>query len=118
LIKSRNHPEVYLQADLKMFDLGTLGKFDVILMDPPWEEYSKRIARHQIYQSETKFTPWTFEEISALAIEDLASIPSFLFLWCGSTHLDDGRALFKQWGFKRCEDIVWAKTNRSKKGKI
>jgi len=35
-----------------------------------------------------------------------------LFLWVGSEHLDDGRELFKRWGFKRCEDIVWAKTNK------
>lgn len=26
--------------------------------------------------------------------------------------LNIGRELFKRWGFKRCEDIVWAKTNK------
>lgn len=33
----------------------------------------------------------------------------------GSDHLDDGRELFKKWGFKRCEDIVWVKTNFNNK---
>lgn len=25
-----------------------------------------------------------------------------------------GRELFKKWGYKRCEDIVWVKTNKDK----
>lgn len=36
---------------------------------------------------------------------------SFVFLWCGGEHLDDGRLLFKRWGLKRVEDIVWIKSN-------
>lgn len=48
-------------------------------------------------------------------VESLGDSPSFIFLWVGSEHLDDGRELFKKWGFKRCEDIVWIKTNLIKK---
>lgn len=29
-----------------------------------------------------------------------------------------GRELFKRWGYKRCEDIVWAKTNKDNIGKF
>lgn len=36
---------------------------------------------------------------------------SFVFLWAGSEHLDDARALFRKWGLKRCDDIVWIKSN-------
>jgi mRNA (2'-O-methyladenosine-N6-)-methyltransferase len=40
LIASRASPPMYLKVDLKTFDLKELGtKFDVILIDPPWEEY-------------------------------------------------------------------------------
>jgi mRNA m6A methyltransferase non-catalytic subunit len=39
LIKKRNHPVQYIKADLKNFDYTQIGKFDVILMDPPWLEY-------------------------------------------------------------------------------
>ncbi len=35
-----------------------------------------------------------------------------MFLWVASEHLDDGRAIFKSWGLKRCDDIVWIKSNR------
>lgn len=50
-----------------------------------------------------------------LNIEAIADNPSFLFLWVGSEHLDDGRELFKKWGYKRCEDVVWIKTNKKSK---
>jgi len=56
---------------------------------------------------------WTFEEIAKLDIESITDIPSFLFLWVGAENLELGRDLFRRWNFKRCEDIVWVKTNKS-----
>ncbi|CAN1123106.1 N6-adenosine-methyltransferase non-catalytic subunit MTB [Linum perenne] len=103
---------MYLQRDLREFDLspeffGT--KFDVILVDPPWEEYVHRapgVADHMEY--------WTFEEILNLKIEAIADTPSFLFLWVGDgVGLEQGRQCLKKWGFRRCEDICWVKTNKS-----
>ena len=42
-IADRATPPTYKKVDLKTFDLTTLGtKFDVILIDPPWEEYRRR----------------------------------------------------------------------------
>jgi N6-adenosine-specific RNA methylase IME4 len=50
----------------------------------------------------------------SLKIELLAENPSFIFLWCGSEEgLDQGRLLLKKWGFRRCEDICWIKTNKN-----
>eukprot|EP01084_Bolivina_argentea_P266488 452005_1 len=51
--------------------------------------------------------------MSDLRIQDVAENPSFLFLWSGSGKtLNDGRLLLKKWGYKRCEVIVWLKTNK------
>lgn len=48
----------------------------------------------------------------ALEIEEIAAPRSFVFLWCGSSDgLDYGRQCLKKWGFRRCEDICWIKTN-------
>ena len=53
-------------------------------------------------------------QLASLPIESLAAIPSFLFLWLpNSDLLEIGRALLQRWGFRRAEDIVWVKTNRS-----
>ncbi|KAL2324558.1 hypothetical protein Fmac_023616 [Flemingia macrophylla] len=103
---------MYYKSDLKEFELspeffGT--KFDVILVDPPWEEYVHRapgVADHMEY--------WTFEEIMNLKIEAIADTPSFIFLWVGDgVGLEQGRQCLKKWGFRRCEDICWVKTNKS-----
>ena len=110
LIRKKSHPPVYVKTDLKTFDLKSIGKFDVILVDPPWEEYARRMSQYPgIYHE----IPWTYEEIADLPIDELADTPSFLFIWVGSENLDTGRALFRKWGFKRIEDIVWLKTNKS-----
>ncbi|KAG0466918.1 hypothetical protein HPP92_018498 [Vanilla planifolia] len=110
VIKSSS-PPMYHKCDLREFTLapeffGT--KFDVILVDPPWEEYVHRapgITDHIEY--------WTFEEIQNLKIEAIADTPSFIFLWVGDgVGLEQGRQCLKKWGFRRCEDICWVKTNK------
>ncbi|KAG2537779.1 hypothetical protein PVAP13_9NG334900 [Panicum virgatum] len=102
---------MYYKCDLKEHVLspdffGT--KFDVILVDPPWEEYVHRapgVTDHIEY--------WTAEEIMNLKIEAIADMPSFIFLWVGDgIGLEQGRQCLKKWGFRRCEDVCWVKTNK------
>lgn len=98
---------------MKKFDLAKLGKFDVMLIDPPWDEYEKRAQGLPSYlQKPDRYKSWSMDELMKLNVEAIADNPSFMFLWVGSQHLDDGRELFKKWGFKRCEDVVWIKTNK------
>lgn len=103
---------MYLKGDLHELELspelfGT--KFDVILVDPPWEEYVHRAPG----VSDT-MEYWTFEDIINLKIEAIADTPSFVFLWVGDgVGLEQGRQCLKKWGFRRCEDICWVKTNKS-----
>ncbi|XP_057952224.1 N6-adenosine-methyltransferase non-catalytic subunit MTB [Malania oleifera] len=105
-------PPMYYKCDLHEHMLSPEffgSKFDVILVDPPWEEYVHRapgVADHMEY--------WTFEEILNLKIEAIADTPSFIFLWVGDgVGLEQGRQCLKKWGFRRCEDICWVKTNKS-----
>ncbi|GAB4826332.1 hypothetical protein Ancab_009198 [Ancistrocladus abbreviatus] len=104
-------PPMYFKCDLHEFVLspeffGT--KFDVILVDPPWEEYVHRapgVTDHMEH--------WTSQEIMDLKIEAIADTPSFIFLWVGDgVGLEEGRKCLKKWGFRRCEDICWVKTNK------
>ncbi|XP_071724439.1 N6-adenosine-methyltransferase non-catalytic subunit MTB-like [Rutidosis leptorrhynchoides] len=103
---------MYYKCDLREFELspeffGT--KFDVILVDPPWEEYVHRAPGVTDHMES-----WTFEEIQNLKIEAIADTPSFIFLWVGDgVGLEQGRQCLKKWGFRRCEDICWVKTNKS-----
>ena len=81
-------------------DLNTLqpGKFDVILLDPPFS------------------SSFTWEHLQELPVPSLAADPSFVFLWVGSgagDGLERGREVLAKWGYRRCEDVVWVKTNKT-----
>ena len=111
VLKKRATPAMWLKCDLKTFDLSTLGKFDVILIDPPLPEYYRRAKSFGVDLA--PFEPWTFDEIQNLRVDLIADNCCFLFLWVGSNEgLDKGRELLKNWNFRRCEDIVWIKTNK------
>jgi mRNA m6A methyltransferase non-catalytic subunit len=105
LINTTATKPMYMKADLRNFDLKTLGsKFDVILIEPPLEEFNKNNF-------------WNWNEILNLEIESIAAHRSFVFLWCGSSEgLDMGRNCLKKWGFRRCEDICWIRTNINSPG--
>uniref|UniRef100_A0A665UXG0 N(6)-adenosine-methyltransferase non-catalytic subunit METTL14 n=1 Tax=Echeneis naucrates TaxID=173247 RepID=A0A665UXG0_ECHNA len=113
LISTTNTPPMYLQADPEHFDLQDLKcKFDVILLEPPLEEYYRESG---ISHTE-RF--WTWDDIMKLEIEAISAQRSFVFLWCGSGEgLDLGRMCLRKWGFRRCEDICWIKTNKNNPGK-
>uniref|UniRef100_A0A8C4IWQ8 N(6)-adenosine-methyltransferase non-catalytic subunit METTL14 n=1 Tax=Dicentrarchus labrax TaxID=13489 RepID=A0A8C4IWQ8_DICLA len=113
LISTTNTPPMYLQADPEHFDLQDLKcKFDVILLEPPLEEYYRESG---ISHTE-RF--WTWDDIMKLEIEEISALRSFVFLWCGSGEgLDLGRMCLRKWGFRRCEDICWIKTNKNNPGK-
>jgi len=106
LISRTATPPMYLKCDLRNFNLSELGsKFDVILVEPPLEEYQRTagVINMDLY---------TWDDIINLPIETVAAQRSFIFLWCGSSDgLDLGRQCLKKWGFRRCEDICWIKTN-------
>ncbi|GAA5941467.1 hypothetical protein JCM1841_001059 [Sporobolomyces salmonicolor] len=85
--------------------LGTLApsRFDCILLTPP--------------------PHISFSELRALDLGRTAATPGFVWLWVGSGQkteagttdgigLEMGRQLLAAWGYRRCEDIVWLKTNR------
>lgn len=72
-------------------------KFDVILIDPPFS------------------SSFTWDHLQALPVPALAADPSFVFMWVGSgagEGLERGREVLGKWGYRRCEDVVWVKTNR------
>lgn len=120
LVRQHACPATYLKADLQSFHLSELlpTKFDSILIDPPLEEYARdypgRVSGDKPF--------WTWDELAALPIPQIASNPGFIWLWVGSgkadangvSGLDKGRDLLAKWGYRRCEDIVWLKTNKRK----
>lgn len=106
LIAQTATPPMYLRCDLAKFDFKELGtKFDVVLIEPPLEEYQRSLGV-------TNMEFWNWEQIMNLDIGEVVDVRGFVFLWCGSSQgLDMGRNCLRKWGFRRCEDICWIRTN-------
>lgn len=72
---------MYLKCDLRTFDLNSIGvKFDVILLTPPLEAYQRQASGVTF-----PWTPWDWEDIMSLKLEDIAAQRAFVFLWSGSS---------------------------------
>lgn len=72
------------------------SKFDVIVLDPPLS------------------SSFSWDTLQDLPLATLAADPSFVFLWVGSgagDGLERGREVLARWGYRRCEDVCWVKTN-------
>lgn len=72
-------------------------RFDVILLSPPSDSAS-----------------WDWGMTEELPLRNLSADPSFVFLWVGSGNgdgLERGRECLAKWGFRRCEDLIFIKTN-------
>jgi 16S rRNA G966 N2-methylase RsmD len=70
--------QTQVQADLHelLLSVDTFGtKFDVVLIDPPWEEYVRRAPG--VGQGES----WSWQQIKNLEIDKITDNPSFVFLW-------------------------------------
>uniref|UniRef100_A0A8D8LQ65 N(6)-adenosine-methyltransferase non-catalytic subunit METTL14 n=3 Tax=Cacopsylla melanoneura TaxID=428564 RepID=A0A8D8LQ65_9HEMI len=111
LIAETATPPMYLKCDVREFDLKELNvKFDVIHIEPPLEEYQRTLGV-------TNMQCWSWDQIMQLEIGEVSAARSFVFLWCGSSEgLDQGRNCLRKWGFRRCEDICWIRTNSSNPG--
>lgn len=99
-VRISNVPPMFLQRDLRTFNLAELKtKFDVILVDPPWSEYSRRCPGAP--QNATRET-WTFDDLRRLNISSVAASRCFMFLWAGSC---EGLQEVCRAGFIRCRTL-------------
>lgn len=105
LIAQTATPPMYLKCDLMNYDLKNLNsKFDVILIEPPLEEYQRTMGV-------TNMQFWSWDQIMNLDVGEVAAQRSFVFLWCGSSEgLDMGRVCLRKWGFRRCNNTSTVKS--------
>lgn len=96
-------PAQWINADLDSFDYSILGKFDVIVADPPWD----------IHMS----LPY-----GTMSDDDMRSMPfpllqdeGYLFLWVTGRAMELGRELLAVWGYTRIDEIVWIKVGQTQR---
>ncbi|KAL5488175.1 IME4 [Sanghuangporus weigelae] len=93
-------PPQWINCDLRRFDYSILGKFHVIMADPPWD----------IHMS-LPYGTMTDDEMKHMPIPMLQD-EGFLFLWVTGRAMEIGRECLRVWGYSRVDEVVWVKTNQ------
>ncbi|CAF1455046.1 unnamed protein product [Adineta ricciae] len=93
-------PPQWVQCDLRQFDMSVLGKFSVIMADPPWDIHM-----------ELPYGTMADEEMRKLDIPSLQD-DGYIFLWVTGRAMELGRECLRIWGYQRCDEIIWVKTNQ------
>ncbi|EKM59733.1 uncharacterized protein PHACADRAFT_88183 [Phanerochaete carnosa HHB-10118-sp] len=93
-------PPQWINCDLRRFDYSVLGKFQVIMADPPWD----------IHMS-LPYGTMTDDEMRAMPIPMLQD-EGMLFLWVTGRAMEVGRECMRVWGYTRVDEVVWVKTNQ------
>jgi N6-adenosine-specific RNA methylase IME4 len=87
------------------FDAQKLGKFSLILADPPWDDEFGRSNR----SIENHYPTMSFDDICALPVGAIAHEAAMLFLWATSSMLELALAVAKAWGFEYRTQMIWTK---------
>ncbi|CAL1701690.1 unnamed protein product [Somion occarium] len=93
-------PPQWINCDVRRFDYSVLGKFHVIMADPPWD----------IHMS-LPYGTMTDDEMRAMPIPTLQD-EGMLFLWVTGRAMEVGRECLRVWGYTRVDEVVWVKTNQ------
>jgi mRNA (2'-O-methyladenosine-N6-)-methyltransferase len=90
----------WVNCDIRYFDYSILGKFDVIMADPPWDIHM-----------DLPYGTLSDEEMKALKISEIQD-EGVIFLWVTGRATELARECLELWGYERKEELVWIKTNQ------
>ena len=93
-------PSQWINCDIRNFDYSILGKFDVIMADPPWDIHM-----------DLPYGTLRDEEMKNLPVRKLQD-DGVIFLWVTGRATELARECLEIWGYKRIEELVWIKTNQ------
>jgi len=93
-------PPQWVQCDLRNLNLPVLGKFSVVMADPPWDIHM-----------ELPYGTMSDDEMRKLPVPTLQD-EGLIFLWVTGRAMELGRECLKLWGYERVDEIIWVKTNQ------
>lgn len=93
-------PAQWIQCDIRYLDNSVLGKYAVIMADPPWDIHM-----------ELPYGTMQDDEMRKLDIPSIQD-DGFLFLWVTGRAMELGRECLRLWGYKQVEELIWVKTNQ------
>ncbi|VDL43703.1 unnamed protein product [Hymenolepis diminuta] len=94
------YPPQWIKCDIRQFDMTILGKFAVIMADPPWDIHM-----------ELPYGTMSDDEMRKMDIPCLQD-DGYIFLWVTGRAMELGRECLKLWGYERVDEVIWVKTNQ------
>eukprot|EP00002_Diphylleia_rotans_P022530 TRINITY_DN4411_c0_g2_i8.p1 TRINITY_DN4411_c0_g2~~TRINITY_DN4411_c0_g2_i8.p1 ORF type:complete len:554 (-),score=64.39 TRINITY_DN4411_c0_g2_i8:120-1781(-) len=106
----------YVNCDLRYFNLSCLGKFDVVMIDPPWRiRGGEREMGEQTLFSNTSFKHeyYTLSNQEILDIDIGAlSTKGLIFLWVINSQMPFAFECLNKWGYEYLDRVMWIKTTK------
>jgi len=90
----------WIQCDVRYIDFDVLGKFSVVMADPPWDIHM-----------ELPYGTMADHEMKSMAVQKLQD-HGYIFLWVTGRAIELGRECLEIWGYKRIDELIWVKTNQ------
>ena len=100
LPRSKLTPAQWVKCDMRFFDVSVIGKFAVIMADPPWDIHM-----------ELPYGTMSDDEMRQLNIPALQD-DGHIFLWVTGRAMELGRECLTLWGYERVDELIWVKTNQ------
>ncbi|XP_073847261.1 methyltransferase like 3 [Musca autumnalis] len=94
------YPPQWIQCDLRYLDMTVLGKFAVVMADPPWDIHM-----------ELPYGTMSDDEMRQLGVPALQD-DGLIFLWVTGRAMELGRECLTLWGYERVDELIWVKTNQ------
>lgn len=107
----------YINADVRYLNLSALGKFDVVLIDPPWRIRGNEASMDgKTMFNNSKFT-LEYNTLSNQEIIDIdvgcLSDSGFLFMWIINSQLQFAFECMNKWGYTYADKITWVKKTKN-----
>ena len=93
-------PSQWINCDIRNFDCSILGKFDVIMADPPWDIHM-----------DLPYGTLRDDEMKNLPVRKLQD-DGVIFLRVTGRATELARECLDLWGYTRKEELFWIKTNQ------
>jgi len=97
---ARHYESQFVNCDIRTFPMQVLGKFPVIMADPPWDIHM-----------ELPYGTMADEEMRRMNVQVLQD-DGVIFLWVTGRAMELGRECLDIWGYRFVQELLWVKTNQ------
>ncbi len=97
---ARHYQSQFINCDIRTFPMKTLGKFPVIMADPPWDIHM-----------ELPYGTMSDDEMRRMDVQSLQD-DGVIFLWVTGRAMELGRECLTIWGYTFVQELLWVKINQ------